>query len=117
MDSQKHSQYFKLFFLWLSIAIMSLFFFSCYVKAEMLTSIYTSQISDIDSLCQKKDANLKYFKIMQYEKQRKDLVLHCVYEDGHQNSETTANLIGQKWEKVRVNKLSERAGLYWPIYL
>jgi hypothetical protein len=117
MNPKTHSQYFKIFFLWLLAAILSLFFFSSYIKSEFLTAIYSNQISDIDSFCNRKDATFKYYKIINYEKQRKELVLHCVYNDGHKNSEITANLIGEKWVQVRVNKLNEKGGFYWPLYL
>ena len=117
MNSQSHTRYFKIFFTWLFAAIIALFFFSSYIKSEALTNIYNSQIVDIDILCEQKGSELKYYKIINYEKRRKELALQCVYIDRHQNSEIIANLIGEKWVKVRVNKLNEVGGFYWPVYL
>jgi hypothetical protein len=117
MNPQTHSQYFKIFFTWLFAAIIVLFFFSSYIKSEALTNIYSSQIGEINTLCEQKDSDLKYYKIINYEKRRKELVLQCVYVDGHQNSEITANLSGEKWVKFRANKLNEKGGFYWPVYL
>jgi hypothetical protein len=117
MNPQTHSQYYKIFFLWLLSAIVFIFFFSSYVKTEVMTSIYSNQILEIDNLCIQKDTDLKYYKIINYEKRRKELILHCIYQDSHKNSEITANIIGEKWVKVRVNKLNEKGGFYWPVYL
>lgn len=117
MHPQKHSQYFKIFLLWFLAAIICLFLSSSYVKSEALTNIYASQIPDINTLCQRKDSDLNYYKIINYEKRRKELVMYCIYEEGRYNSEVTANMISGKWEQVRVNKLNEKGGLYWPVYL
>lgn len=117
MSPQKHSQYFKIFFLWFSIAIICIFLFSSYIKSEVLTNIYASQIHSINTLCQRKNSDLKYYKIISYEKRRRELIIQCVYQEGLYNSEVIANMIGDKWEQVRVNKLNEKGGLYWPIYI
>lgn len=90
---------------------------SSYIQTEALTAIYRDQIPEIDEMCPKKEYSLKYYKILKYEKSRKDLLMQCIYKDGHQNSEVIANLIGDKWVRVRVNKLNEKRGFYWPIYL
>ena len=82
-----------------------------------MTIIYNNQITDVQALCQKKNSPLKYYKIIDYEKRKKEIIVHCIYIDRRQNSEVIANLIGDKWVQVRVNKLVEKAGLYWPLYL
>jgi hypothetical protein len=111
------NEYYKTFFWWLIAACIIIIFAVGYLQTEILTNAYSPEIPEISALCAKRETELKYFKIIKYEKSRKELLLQCVYMEKLENSEIIANLIGEKWVKVRVNKLNEKGGLYWPIYL
>lgn len=107
----------KNIFLGAALLVVVGVFASSYIQTESLTRLYRDQISSVDTLCPTKSSDLKFLKIIAYDKSRKELILQCIYKDGHQNSEVVANLISGKWTQVRVNRLNERGGLYWPIYL
>jgi hypothetical protein len=117
MNHNTQPRYYQTLFWWMFAIILLLSLSSSYIQSEAMTALYREQIKGIDDLCPKKDTPLKYFKIVKYEKSRKDLILQCIYKDGHQNSEITANLVKEAWKQVRVNKLNEKGGFYWPIYL
>jgi hypothetical protein len=87
-----------------------------YVQVELETRIYSGDIEGINSLCEKKDQELKYFKIVKYEKEKKTLLMQCIYKNGKENTEISAGF-SSKWSVFKTTKLNQKSGFYWPIFI
>jgi hypothetical protein len=101
--------------LWIIASIVAIVLISSYIQAEIVTNLYAKDIPNIEELCAKKSSDLKGYKLLKYEKYRKELVMYCLYENPKLNTRITANLTNI-WTVVQTDKLNEKGGLYWPIY-
>jgi hypothetical protein len=107
---------FKFFFV-----IVAVIFFvgaiAAYAQTEIQTFLHKQDI-DSQKLCKVgKSSNLKYSKIIDYQRYRKSSSIFCIFSDSQENSRLTLNLIGDDWQIVTNEKLNQERAFYWPIYL
>jgi hypothetical protein len=86
------------------------------MQAEFYTTYATSDLGDLKSIClNTQPGNLKYFKILRYEKYRGYAQIICVYDKAEDNVLLTLNKTRQ-WEVITGKKLNQDRSFYWPIY-
>jgi hypothetical protein len=89
-----------------------------YIQAEILT--YTSDINGSD-IC--KSNNLKYFKILSFDKIVGKSEILCIRENLSQSTYLKLNLIKtdygrkQSWEIIYTQNIYENNSIFWPIYV
>jgi hypothetical protein len=102
-------------FIWTICGIAGIVVFGTYIQAELTHRFYSKEIPG-QELCPKKTNSLRYWKVIKYERYRKEAVMLCFYEERESNVEVTLNLT-DKWNVVRTNRMFTKGGLYWPLYL
>jgi hypothetical protein len=115
IEHNTQRKYFRNLFLAIFFGILVILIISSYVQAEVTNKLYSKEING-GVLCPNKTSNLRYFKVIKYEKYRNSAVMLCMYEDRKLNVETVLSYT-DKWEVIRTNKLFTKGGWYWPIYL
>ena len=103
---------FLLGFLFLVILIFG------YVATEINTNLYAKEISNVDELCQtEKNPDLKYIKVLKYEKSAKRAEIYCIYEDSNKNLDLDMSYRDGKWQAYLTTKLNKDRNFYWPVYV
>jgi hypothetical protein len=93
------------------------FIFYPYLQAETLSAIH-SQTFDIPKICKTADnLDFRNAKIVNYEKQRSNAQLYCLYKDRSKNSLITLYFDGSEgWQVEYTRNYKKDIGLFWPIY-
>jgi hypothetical protein len=105
---------FRNLFLIIFGAILVIVIIGSYVQVEITNKLYSKEINGT-ILCPKKSSELRYYKLMKYEKYRNSAVMLCMYQERANNVEIVLSYT-EKWEVIRTNKLFTKGGWYWPIY-
>jgi hypothetical protein len=115
IEHNTQRKYFRNLFVAILGGILIILIIGSYVQAEITNKFYAKEIDGF-ILCPEKSSELRYYKIIKYEKYRNSAVMLCMYEDRKLNVETVLSFTNQ-WEVIRTNKLFTKGGWYWPIYL
>lgn len=109
---------FKILILITTVLLFFIISIWSYIQAEISTAIFSSEISNITSLCNSsnKNNNLKYYKIVNYNKSVQTATIYCIYEDSSLNVKLDLNK-SDDWRIVFATKLNKEKSYYWPIYI
>jgi hypothetical protein len=104
---------------WLVIAFLLLLagIFYPYVQTEILTSLYNKDLP-IQKICTDNNplGQLRYSKIIEYEKSSGQARVYCLYADSKQN--TSLRLTQTKdWQVYLTLRLNKDRNFYWPMYI
>jgi hypothetical protein len=100
------------------LAVGLFFTIFAYIQTEWLTRLYLSQISNSRDLCTEvADGNLKYVKLVEFTKYRREAVMYCIYESPKDslilylayNPETN-------WKVYSAKQMFVERQLIWPVY-
>ncbi len=114
MIHNTQSKYLRNSFIWIILAIVLIIIFGSYIQVELATKVHKNELNG-NEYCPKKLSELSYYKIVKYEKYKKDAVLYCIYKDKSSNSEVRLNYT-DKWQIVSANRMFQKSGLHWPLY-
>lgn len=107
------------FFLLFWITGFILFYISVlsYIQTEILTSSYLSQIQNSQDLCKTdQNADLKFIKLVSFEKSKKNGRIFCIYGDSSKNIQVDVYYNRDNWYPSFTKKLNRERNFYWPIY-
>lgn len=93
-----------------------------YFQAEILTSWHKDEFQ---SICQdtKTDVsgislnNIFQVKVLEYNKNKGDAKIYCIYPKSDQNTRFYLNYYDQKWQVITKKIINVDGEVYWPIYL
>jgi hypothetical protein len=91
-----------------------------YIQVEMNTYLFSSEIGQAESLCknnlQSSDtSDLKYFKILNYNKGLETASIYCIFNNSDSNLQLDINK-NLQWRVIFSSKLNRERGWYWPLY-
>jgi hypothetical protein len=115
IEHNTERKYFRNLFFAIFSGILIILIIGSYIQAEVTNTLYAKEIDGVE-LCPEKSSDLRYYKVIKYEKYRNSAVILCMYSDRKLNVETVLSYTDQ-WEVIRTNKLFTKGGWYWPIYL
>jgi hypothetical protein len=115
MDNIRFQNFHNLF-RWFLLVFLIFSFGYGYLNTEILTTIRLQEF-DYILLCKEPDKDLKFAKVIKYEKYRNTARLLCVYSDYSQNQYLDLNFKSDIWIIVSKEKVNTRYNFYWPIYL
>ncbi len=99
------------------LVIVFFFLLFSYIQAEWLTSLYLPQISNSTKLCHEvKMSELKYIRVTNFEKYKRQAKIYCVYEQTAINVILDLALVDNIWRVYSAHEINQPKSLIWPIY-
>lgn len=101
-----------------AVILFLLLFIWSYVQTEITTWAYANQISNLEQLCldSAEKSNLKFYKILWYNKGLESATVYCIYDQPEKNTRLEINK-NLEWRINYSTKLNKERNLYWPIYV
>jgi len=102
----------------IAIIIFFLLLIWSYIQTEIVTWAYAGQVSNIEKLCldSSEKSNLKFYKILWYDKGLESATVYCIYDQSEKNTRLEINK-NEEWRINYSTKLNKERNLYWPIYV
>ena len=101
---------------WFLVFFLAFSFLYGYLSVEILTSLRKNDVNG-RQLCENSETELKYFKVINYEKFKNSAKVMCIYKDNAKNQYLELNFKGQSWTVISKEKINTKDNFYWPIYL
>ena len=90
-----------------------------YIQVELSTYLFSNNIPVAEKLCQDNSqvssAELKYFKILYYNKGLETLSMYCIFTNSNLNLRLDINK-NKEWRVVFASQLNKERNWYWPLY-
>lgn len=90
---------------------------SAYLQTMINTRFFLPDIAEVREFCKLENLSLKDVKLVEYNRQKGEVRLYCLYEDPRAHREIIASRVEDSWIKTRETFLNEPGRWVWPLYL
>ncbi|NJK70895.1 MAG: hypothetical protein HC932_01355 [Thermales bacterium] len=97
------------------LTLLFIFAIFTYILVETRTNLYLDEIRDVQVLCSNKLSDLKFVKVLDYNRYKKYSKVYCGYFRAEDNRLLELNYTSE-WKIVLDIQVNKEGALYWPIY-